>query len=77
MGHDDPWLRWRRLHGVSTQVEIRIDTRLIHDHRIYIQEPPSGGFSIGNRADVTSVIGAFPTGAGLQADTGLRSEFVG
>ena len=53
------------------------DTRLIHDHRIYIQEPPSGGFSIGNRADVTSVIGAFPTGAGLQADTGLRSEFVG
>jgi hypothetical protein len=34
MGDDDPWLRRRWLHGVSSEVAANIDGRLICDHRI-------------------------------------------
>jgi hypothetical protein len=34
MGHDNPWFRWRRLHGVSPKGEASIDSCLIYlaDH---------------------------------------------
>jgi hypothetical protein len=37
MGDDDPWLRWRGLHGVSPQVNVSIDGRLICNHQIEIE----------------------------------------
>jgi hypothetical protein len=33
MGHDDPWLRGRWLHGLSPEVEASIDRRVIHNHQ--------------------------------------------
>jgi hypothetical protein len=48
MGDDDPRLRWHRLHDLSSEVKAIIDGRVIHDHRVCIEEPPSGGFRCAN-----------------------------
>jgi hypothetical protein len=44
MGDATARLRWARLHGISPEAKAGIDGRLIYDHQIGIQEPPSEGF---------------------------------
>jgi hypothetical protein len=34
MGDDDPWLRRRRLHGLSPEGKASVDGRLIQDHLV-------------------------------------------
>jgi len=44
MGHDDPRLRWHRLHDVSTAVKVSIDGYLILAQKLEFEKPPAGGF---------------------------------
>jgi len=49
------------LHGLSPEVKASIDGGVIHDHRVWIEEPPSGGFSFLQLASAMSQFGTFET----------------
>src|ERR1700682_2078808 len=59
--HDDPWLCWRWLHGLSPEVKASTNGRLIHDHRVELKSRLRAAFLLAALRRTMSAHGTFET----------------
>jgi hypothetical protein len=66
MGHDDPWLYWRRLRGVSAEKR-RATRGLIPQPPISATgRPPSGGLFVWTEMDIDDLKAAIESGRSIE-----------